>query len=124
MTPTWNSDVSVDGTSLQGYLQMPWGFEETVARVLALTGQSAQEQGDGYKLSVEFRGVLDGQVFTLYDYKGDRELHIGGRTGLQVSRLNETVVGVLKAVTPQPYQATEHYDECAGLVHEFKGDRA
>lgn len=103
---------SVGGTSLRGYLETPWSFEETIARLLG-AGFEMQD-GDGDKLSVEFIGTFNGATFTLYDYKEDREIHIGGCNALKVKALAAALLPVLKAATPQPYTAAEHYDACEG----------
>ena len=103
---------SSDGTSLQGYLEGPWSFEETIARLLG-AGFTMQE-GDGDKVSVEFVGTFDGHTFTLYDYKEDREVHIGGTRQLNVPGLHRELLALLTAATPCPYVAAEYYDGCEG----------
>lgn len=114
-TLAWDQTISIGGTSLQGYLVTPWSFEETVARLITLCGPP--RPGDEYKISVEFTGTFNGQVFSLYDYKGDRELHIGGHKKLP--GLVETICAALQDVKPTPYTATEHYDTRSS--HGWKG---
>lgn len=111
-------NVSASGTSLRGYLDgTPWAFEELVARVKALSGVEIIG-GDDDKTSVEFTGVFDGHVFTLYDYKGDRTLHIGGRGGLDVDGLKAVLVAQLAKVAPAAYTARVP-DEWGGWLHGF-----
>ena len=101
------------GTSFSGaYLQTPWSFAETVARLIALSGQDPTQFTDEYKVSVEFGGTFDGQVFTLYDYKGDDTLHVGALDGrLDVAGLNAYLIDALTAVQPSPFTALIQYDD-------------
>ena len=119
---TWDGMLSIDGTSLHGMFEpLPFSFEETVARLITLSGQAPETMNtDAYKVSVEFTGTFNGHTFTLYDYKGDRALHIGGRDGLPVKALILWLTEALQGVQPTDYTATEHYDDSDGLVHGFK----
>lgn len=119
----WNTDnLSINGTSLQGYLDnVPWSFEETVARLLTLTNQPAQEQGDQEKVSVEFLGTYKGKVFTLYDYKEDFQIHIGGKSDLDVEGLREELLRQLETVEPTPYRARMWYGDSDAGHHEWTG---
>jgi hypothetical protein len=112
----WDAHASINGTSLRGYLRTPWSFEETVARLVTLSGQDPTARTDGYKVSVEFTGLFGGDVFTLYDYKGGGCLHVGGRS-LDVKALETELVSLLRTVEPTPYSATINYDESAGATH-------
>lgn len=103
-------------SSLRGYFHGPWSFEETVARIAAASGQPVQSDDD-YKTSVSFEGTFNGQRFTLYDYKEDREIHVGGSAWLDVDGLCDALKTALANVTPQPYAAPEFYDEKQG--HSF-----
>ena len=112
--------IDAVGTSLRGYFtpdNMP--FEETVARLITLSGQDPTAQADGYKVSVEFSGRFHGQPFTLYDYKAGYCLHIGGSSALDVAALHDTLSAALIAVTPPPYQAVCKYDESDGQIHYY-----
>lgn len=109
----WEPEVSISGTSLRDYLNTPYSFEETVARLVTLSGQPA-ESTDEEKTSVHFVGTYKGQVFTLYDYKEDREIHIGGGPKLDVAGLQADLLEALENVTPTPYQARKYYDEQVG----------
>lgn len=117
----WNEDFDACGTSLLAYLQSPWSFEETIARLITVSGQTPTAMSDGYKTSVEFVGKFKGEIFTLYDYKGDRTIHIGSGGGVNAAQLQAALVKAMSAVRPSPYRAEEHYDESAGQVHQYGG---
>ncbi|HET9024810.1 MAG TPA: hypothetical protein VFN64_09575 [Burkholderiaceae bacterium] len=68
---------------------------------------------------MQFVGTFKGQPFALYDWKGGRELHVGGNAGLDVDGLCAAVVAQLRTVAPTPYEATEHYDGTA--THGWRG---
>jgi hypothetical protein len=106
----WNEHASVTGTSLRGYLNTPWNFTETVARLIALSGQDPTKRTDGYKVSVEFIGLFDDDVFTLYDYKEDNQIHIGGHGELNTVSFEVELIKELEGVTPAPYTAQYHYE--------------
>lgn len=50
------------------------GFEELVNKLSKISKQS-KEKGD--KVNFEFIGKYDNQIFTLYDWKDDKSIHIG-----------------------------------------------
>ena len=70
----WNEGDD-NGTCLLGYLNSPLSLEKTVA---ILRADGAVDEGPGDKTCYEFVGTWHGAVFTLYDYKGGGDLHIGG----------------------------------------------
>jgi len=111
----WTTDVEVGGTFYRGMFNETDGdrgrFAETVARLLSLSGQSAVGAGDADKQSVEFIGTFKGETFTLYDYKSDFDLHIGGREGLDVRGLIEALRSALATATPVPFKATATYEK-------------
>lgn len=104
------SEPTFTESSLQGYYLSPWSFEETVARLITASGKPA-ESDDQHKTLVCFEGSFDGQRFTLYDYKEDRRLHIGGSAELDWRELSEELTKELKKVEPTPYTAKEFYDQ-------------
>lgn len=116
----WDATTDVNMTHLRGYFT-PEGlsFEETVARLITLSQQDPTEAGDSYKVSVEFMGVFAGEPFTLYDYKGGMNLHIGGHDTLDVAGLEAALEAAIRDVEPTPYQATIQYDRMAGAGHGF-----
>lgn len=121
MTIEFDSTRSSSGTSLRGYLRTPWSFPETVARLITLSGQQQDGTcGDAYKTSVEFVGTADGRVFTLYDYKGDGQIHIGGAAGLDADRLTESLVAHLADAAPADYEAALNYDDLNGRRHGWR----
>ena len=114
----WDSSIAIVGTHLVGYYIAQWSFEETVARLITLSGQAAKS-GDQYKVSVKFVGRFNGDVFTLYDYKCDRTLHIGGTRVDHVAALRQALTRRLRRVAPTPYRAREYY-EGKRTYHRFE----
>ncbi len=104
------------GTYLRGYLnQLVFGlpFEELVARLVTVSGQNPTELAGGEKTSVEFFGQFMGEPFTLYDYKGGGELHVGGRDGLDVPALTQALLPLVKDAQPSAFVAK--------MPHEYGG---
>lgn len=107
-TLTWNQQRTSGGHSLRGYLDTPWSFEETVARLAALSDQEpALATVDG-KVSVQFHGTFHGCTFSLYDYKQDYRLHIGGTDALDTVALAAALRAALETVRPRSYDALLH----------------
>ena len=117
----WDSSINIFDTHLIGYLNAPWSFEETVSRLITLSGQAAKSC-DCYKVSVEFVGMFNGKVFTLYDYKCDRTLHIGGTSADHVPALRQALTRRLRRVAPTPYSAREYY-KGKRTYHRFEPKR-
>lgn len=124
----WNAERPSMGTCLSGYLTTPWSFEETVARLKALSGCEPSALSDGYKCSVEFIGSFRGETFTLYDYKEDRQLNVGSRFNIMdkpvevsfVQKLNDQLLMELERVQPVAYEAVMHY---TGSNHKHRWPR-
>lgn len=113
----WDVDADINGTSLCGYFNSGRPFTLTVAYLKAASGQDPTAAGDGYKVSVEFTGTFKGEPFSLYDYKGDDQIHIGGRPTLDVPGLELALTAAIEQVQPAEYTATRHYDETDGTSH-------
>ena len=118
MTINW-TDPGFSESHLRGYYESPWSFEETVARLVTASGQPINSF-DEYKSSVNFVGTFEGQRFTLYDYKEDRAIHIGGNDELDISNLVVALTDALNLVEPTPYKAKEYYADQRG--HEWSED--
>jgi hypothetical protein len=106
--------VDRNGTYFRAYLPLVGTFEETIARLLTLSGltiEQARDNGDHDKVSVEFAGTYKGAVFTLYDYKEDMEVHIGGHGVLDVDNLIPELLLQLQDTTPTPFENQTFYDE-------------
>lgn len=103
---------NIVGTAFRDCLDdLPWPFEETVARILTASGQPIFDQVDCCKESFQATGTFKGRVFTLYDYKGDRRIHIGGRAGLKAQELKEILRQALASSDPAPYEARIRYGQ-------------
>ena len=82
----WDRNVSFAGTSYQGELKAgTFSSAQTTLLDLA-SGQSGRGQSSD-KTTAQWLGTFEGETFTLYDYRGSHELHIGGRKSLNVAAL-------------------------------------
>jgi hypothetical protein len=70
----WTTEAHFGG-SLRGYLQGDFKAQKVALKLAS--GQSGKCDGDG-KVTIEFYGTCNGEPFTLYDWKGGKEFHIGG----------------------------------------------
>ncbi|QKF94105.1 hypothetical protein QKU48_gp0647 [Fadolivirus algeromassiliense] len=95
-------------------------FEELVARLNNLSDQNIFSQGDGYKLSFELLGTYKNKPFTLYDYKGDNCVHIGGNDCLDVGGLKNELIKLINTTNPKDYTAKYHYDNFHGKEYFYK----
>ena len=117
----------IDGTSFRGlWNDLPYSFEETVARLITVSGQNPimfEEMPisyftiNGYKTSFDFHGTYEGKVFTLYDYKGDYRIHIGGKRGLNLEGLKQFLAEEIADSEPTPYEAVADYHP--GIRHQW-----
>ena len=101
-------EVSLSGTHLLAYLHTEFPFEETVARLYNLSDQDIfayQEE----KCIFELMGKYDGEPFSLYDYKGDQRIHIGGRDTLDVTELSKHLVKLVNKTKPKFFTARSVY---------------
>lgn len=94
-------------------------FEEMVARLYNLSNQNIFEQGDEYKTSFDIIGSFNGKPFTLYDWKGDNCVHIGGHDDLEVPALRKELFKLIKKTSPKPYTAQLHYDSCYDISYSY-----
>jgi hypothetical protein len=95
------------GTSLAGYFTSPFSFEETIARLVTLSGVQPFENIDD-KVWFEFIGRFDGKLFTLYDYKSSEQFHIGaadGGRGFDIGAFSVALDSALRSVQPTPFRA-------------------
>lgn len=106
----WTTAIRTDGTHLRAMLPTREAFALTIAKLITLSGQDPTEQTDEYKVSVEFIGTFRGEPFTLYDYKEDDEIHIGGSNRLDVDALIPVLMDALSTAEPTPFTARKHYD--------------
>jgi len=102
----WTTDFLPTG--FKGYFRSPWSIDETVGRLAALSGQPI-ESGD--KTEFDFSGYWNGEMFNLYDYKADGQIHIGSRLGaynteqdgLDIVEFSKDLIAALTNVTPLPF---------------------
>ena len=76
--------VDVNGTSLVGYINMP--YDDLVATLGKPNGH-----GDDFKTDVEWEGTINGKGFTIYNYKDGPNYM--GKDGLAVRDITEWHVG-------------------------------
>jgi hypothetical protein len=90
-----------------------WTFESVLARLNNIANQVIFDDGNFDKSSFEIKGTYQGQFFDLYDYKGDKCIHIGGGPNLDVNALLADLKKLLKAAVPKPFKCRCSYThEC------------
>jgi len=119
----WSANAETNGTSFRAMFTSPWSFEETVGRILRSSGQTIFANSDEYKVSFEAVGLFNGEVFTLYDYKGDFGVHIGGHDELDFKGLHNWLVNLLADTIPSNYSAMIHYNGDRGKRYGWKGEQ-
>lgn len=92
---TYNYDPATIDSSLS--------FEKIVACLYEMSGQPIFQQGDDYKMIFCVNGTYDGEPFTLYDWKGDRSVHIGGSDRLNVDGLIKELLVRIMITTPKKF---------------------
>lgn len=80
-------------------------FPEIIGRLYSLCDYDIFE--DQYeKTSFEVFGIYKGEVFTLYDYKGDYNIHIGGhKDKLDINGLVRALADTIMKTQPRAYKA-------------------
>lgn len=94
-----------------------WTFENIVARIHNLSDQDIFNQGDEDKLSFELLGTYKKQPFTLYDWKGDKCVHIGGNDDLDVNGLKTELLELVKNAKPKSFITNCFYN---GSQYSYK----
>jgi hypothetical protein len=79
-----NSSADICGTSLQA------GIEMYYPQMVGILGEPNTD-GDGYKVDAEWQGTIDGQPFTVYNYK-DGKNYLGAE-GIPLKRLKDWHIG-------------------------------
>jgi hypothetical protein len=74
---------------------------------------------DEYKISFLLSGKYKGEVFTIYDYKGDECIHIGGKNTLDIKSLIKELNELIKMTEPLEYKAKYHYDSYNGKEYSY-----
>ena len=85
-------------------------FENTFGKIRVFGGKNVSYGGDNS--TFEFIGTYDGQQYSLYDYKNDRNVHIGGGAKLNVSGLKTFLLKQLDEIkTFEPFFAADEDDD-------------
>ena len=115
----FSTDINTSGTYLRDYLVTRYSFRETVARLYELVPYDIFENSDKKKRSFKITGMFQGQIFTLYDYKCDREIHIGGHDKLNVEALNDKLLALLKTCKPKDFVAKYYYRNYKDITYSY-----
>ena len=89
-----------------------WKFEDVLARLITIGkehGQDIFKQCDDQKSIFKLEGTYKGEVFTLYDYKGNAGVNIGGTNQLDVAGLVPALVDVIRKTKPTAFTAQSPY---------------
>lgn len=99
------------GTARYGIFTSKYSFEETIARLVTLSGQTPFENIDD-KVWFEFVGQFNGVTFTVYDYCGDEFIHVGGEVMIKAGDRSLDYLAfipelerLLDTVEPTPFRA-------------------
>ena len=101
------------------YITPPYPFEESVARLYALAGYEIFDCTDEFKLSFNASGTYKGKPFSIYDWKCDNLLHVGGKDDFDIVSFKKDIVKLMKTVKPKHYEAKYYYNNCYGPTHSY-----
>lgn len=101
-----NSDTT--GTFYIECFHSKFSFEETVAKIYNLSNRNIFDKND--KSTFNVTGIYNNNIFTLYDYKGGRQINIGGTDELDVVGLTKKLSKLLKATKPKNFKTVNLYD--------------
>jgi hypothetical protein len=121
----FKNNTNISGTYLKGFLyssfdeswhNLPSGqllshltFEEVLARIVTIGVANNQNIFvDCDKSTFELTGSYRGKIFTLYDYKANRGVNIGGKD-LDVEALILDLSKLILATNPTKFSATSGY---------------
>ena len=76
-----------------------------------MSKQKIFEQGDDYKVTFEALGTYKGHAFALYDYKGDKCVHIGGTKHLDTKGLVKELLKMISNTEPKKFKAKCKYTD-------------
>lgn len=112
---TFRENIDTSNTHFQDLLSITdMTFQEIVARLYGASNQKIFDNSDEYKTSFEIRGIHNGNIFTLYDYKCDYQIHIGGHDDLDIFDLKKDLTTLILNTEPKSYVAKLYYD-CEGV---------
>ena len=76
--------VEVNGTCLQGEITISY------EQLLKVFGEETSN-GDGYKVDAEWAGIIDGHVFTIYNWKDGKNYN--GSEGMEIEDITDWHIG-------------------------------
>lgn len=82
----WDVNTKTGGTWFQGYFPISPDFQTTLARLTEMSQQDG-EKNAGDKSTATFVGTFKGEPFTIYEYKGCYNFHVGGTDALDINGL-------------------------------------
>lgn len=122
-----NAQMSASWSSLRGYLfadsrslgksdkqhyvecDPTWAFENVLARLNSISNQVIFDDGNFDKSSFTVKGTYKGEFFDLYDYKGDKCIHVGGSQQLDVVGLVAELKELISKAEPKPFTCVCSY---------------
>ena len=76
--------INAVGTHLQGYINIKY------SKLVKKLGKPTSN-GDGYKVDAQWKGNIDGKVFTIYNYKDGKNYN--GRNGTPTKDITDWHIG-------------------------------
>ena len=119
MALQFDSDVDLNGTHLLGYLDHPYLFAQALSRLYYLADYNIfadRNRGDIYKSSFGINGSYEGKRFSLYDYKDDERIHIGGDDNLNLDGLKHQLLCMMETANEPSFVTHSNY---TFPVHEY-----
>ncbi len=86
-----------------------WTFENVLARLNRIANQVIFDDGNFDKSSFTVISSYKGEYFNLYDYKGDKAVHIGGSSNLDLAGLVAELKVLINAAEPKPFDCVCSY---------------
>jgi len=86
-----------------------WTFENVLARLNRIANQVIFDDGNFDKSSFTANGTYKGEFFNLYDYKGDKSIHVGGGDKLDVQGLVSELKVLINKAEPKPFNCICSY---------------
>ena len=117
------NSFDINNTSFIDYYTPSIKFEEIVARLNTIgikNNINIFDNADKYKTTFELDGKYGDNVFSLYDYKSNNMIHIGGHKGkLDVAGLKKHLDSVLFDNEPTNFTQKYYYDDSEGNTYSY-----